>query len=64
VAFLRRLYRNRLPFDRRNVEIVKRVLVQEEKAGVFSGKTGSCEAGGEKLCRRAESREREQPQPS
>jgi bla regulator protein blaR1 len=48
VAFLRRLYRNHLPFDRRNVEIVQRVLVQEEKDGVvFSGKTGSCDAGGD-----------------
>jgi beta-lactamase class D len=47
VAFLRRLYRNDLPFDRRNIAIVKRVLVQEENDGVvFSGKTGSCDAGG------------------
>jgi len=47
VAFLRRLYRNDLPFDRSNIEIVKRVLVQEETDGVvFSGKTGSCDAGG------------------
>jgi beta-lactamase class D len=114
VTFLRRLYRNDTPFDRSNVEIVKRVLVQEETEGVvFSGKTGSCDAGGGqragwfvgrqasptreyvfatrivaadrgapaakaptgftparsagrccRLCRRAESREREQPQPS
>ena len=47
MAFLRRLYRNDLPFDRSNIEIVKRVLVQEETDGVvFSGKTGSCDAGG------------------
>jgi beta-lactamase class D len=47
VAFLRRLYRDDLPFDRRNTDIVRRILVQEEKDGVtFSGKTGSCEAGG------------------
>jgi bla regulator protein blaR1 len=48
VAFLRRLYRGELPFDRRNIEIVKKILVQDEKDGVvFSGKTGSCDAGGE-----------------
>jgi bla regulator protein BlaR1 len=47
VAFLRRLYRGDLPFDRRNVEIVKKILIQDEKDGVvFSGKTGSCDAGG------------------
>jgi beta-lactamase class D len=47
VAFLRRLYRGDLPFDRRNIEIVKKVLVQDETGGVvFSGKTGSCDAGG------------------
>jgi len=47
VAFLRRLYRGDLPFDRRNLEIVKKVLVQDETGGVvFSGKTGSCDAGG------------------
>jgi len=47
VTFLRRLYRDDLPFDRRNMEIVRRILVQEEKDGVtFSGKTGSCDAGG------------------
>jgi beta-lactamase class D len=46
VAFLRRLYRGNLPFDRGNIEIVKSVLVQEEKDGVvFSGKTGSGDAG-------------------
>jgi len=40
--------RGELPFDRRNVEIVK-MLVQDEKDGVvFSGKTGSCDAGGGK----------------
>jgi beta-lactamase class D len=49
VAFLRRLYRGDLPFDRRNVEIVKKILVQDAKDGfVFSGKTGSCDAGGGK----------------
>jgi len=46
VPFLRRLYRGDLPFDRRNLEIVKKVLVQDETGGVFSGKTGSCDAGG------------------
>jgi len=49
VAFLRRLYLGDLPFDRRSVEIVKKILVQEERDGVvFSGKTGSCDAGGGK----------------
>src|SRR5438093_6487516 len=48
VAFLRRLYRDDLPFDRRNIEIVKKILVQDETDGVvFSGKTGSCDAGGD-----------------
>jgi bla regulator protein BlaR1 len=48
VEFLRRLYRGELPFRRRSVEIVKRILVLDEKDGVvFSGKTGSCDAGGE-----------------
>ena len=47
VAFLRRLYRDDLPFDRRNIEIVKKILVQDQTDGVvFSGKTGSCDAGG------------------
>jgi beta-lactamase class D len=35
VAFLRRLYRNRLPFDRRNVEIVKRVLTGAGTTAAF-----------------------------
>jgi beta-lactamase class D len=49
VAFLRGLYLGELPFDRRNVEIVKKILVQDKKDGVvFSGKTGSCAAGGGK----------------
>lgn len=49
VEFLRRLYRAEVPFQRRNIEIVKKILVQDEKDGaVFSGKTGSCDAGGEK----------------
>jgi len=49
VAFLRRLYGGELPFDCRSVDIVKKILVQDEQRGVvFSGKTGSCDAGGEK----------------
>lgn len=48
MAFLRRFYRNDLPFDRRNMEIAKGILVQDETDGVvFSGKTGTCDAGGE-----------------
>lgn len=47
VGFLRRLYRADLPFAPRNMEIVRKILVQEDKDGVvFSGKTGSCDAGG------------------
>ena len=48
VAFLRRLYAGDLPFDRRNIEIVRKILVldEDEKDGVvFSGKTGSGSAG-------------------
>ena len=46
VVFLRRLYRGDLPFDQRHIDVVKKVLVQEEAGGVvFSGKTGTCEAG-------------------
>jgi beta-lactamase class D len=47
VAFLRRLYGGELPFDQGNVEIVRKILIQDETGGVvFSGKTGSCDAGG------------------
>lgn len=45
VGFLARLYANRLPFDNRVMEVVRKVLVlRSEKGMVFSGKTGSAES--------------------
>ena len=42
VDFLDRLIHNRLPFSRRSMNIVKRIMVISEKAGVtFRGKTGT-----------------------
>ena len=46
VAFLRRLYRDELPFDRAHQALTRRLLVLDQADGrVFSGKTGTCQAG-------------------
>lgn len=42
VKFLTKLYRNQLPFKKRNMETVRKIIVQKEsKNFTFSGKTGS-----------------------
>jgi beta-lactamase class D len=42
IDVLRRFYHYQLPFSRRNVDIVKKIIVQSRENGVtFSGKTGS-----------------------
>jgi beta-lactamase class D len=41
IAFLVKLYKNKLPFKNRNLEIVKRIMIQEDTLGyVLRGKTG------------------------
>lgn len=50
VEFLRRLYRNELPFDRRAMEITRKIMVMMTSDGaVLSGKTGSGEWGNRTL---------------
>lgn len=42
VQFLTKLYRNELPFDRKNTETVKKIIVQKKQGDfIFSGKTGT-----------------------
>lgn len=46
MEFIRRLYREELPFSPRVMQTVKRVIVLEEKNGrILSGKTGSAASG-------------------
>ena len=47
VKFLTKLYRNQLPFSKRNMDIVRKIIVQKEsKNFIFSGKTGTAMADG------------------
>ncbi len=49
VKFLTKLYRNQLPFSKRNMEIVRKIIIQKEtKNFIFSGKTGSAMEDGKK----------------
>ncbi|MDD2714988.1 MAG: class D beta-lactamase [Candidatus Wallbacteria bacterium] len=42
VIFLKRLYRDKLPFEQRSMETVRKIMVQEQEKNLeFSGKTGS-----------------------
>lgn len=48
VELLRRLYQNDLPFSPRNMDIVRRIIIQSDQNGVkFSGKTGSAFVNGQ-----------------
>lgn len=50
VEFLRRLYLGDLPFSRRSMEIVKRILVMEETPSYrLSGKTGAVQRAGQPI---------------
>lgn len=47
IDFLNRLYRNQLPVSPRNLEIVKKIIVQEKSEGMeLSGKTGTANEKG------------------
>lgn len=50
IDFLRRLYKEELPFSRRSVEIVKRILVLEDTQDHrLSGKTGTVQRAGQPI---------------
>ena len=47
VKFLTKLYKNQLPFKKRNMEIVKKIIIQKQtKTTTFSGKTGTAMVDG------------------
>lgn len=50
VAFLRRLYENNLPFSARSMQIVRKMIIQEEGPGYkLSGKTGTTQMNGKNI---------------